>query len=259
METVQAQQMRSVPTEVVCVWMIVYINGCICNIHLPVGKYSMCAQCVLKWSSRYLTVYVGAQNGCLCACVYVFLLINVILTSPALAVAGKELVKQQLKRHVLGHDVVFAQVVAAGRAGVHLRSERPLETSLGRERARWGRFTQTQGHVCFCFFWNVVIENTSSQNAPCKHCVSKRWWWVGKPAPGSKHTWRSVPSCAGNSLYVCKQKHMKNIRHSCRKNSQILLEICLWCCHFNCHEITSRSTKQKLWQVRLRIRKSRAN
>lgn len=33
METVQVQQMRSVPTEVVCVWMIVYINGCICNIH----------------------------------------------------------------------------------------------------------------------------------------------------------------------------------------------------------------------------------
>lgn len=74
METVQAQQMRSVPTEVVCVWMIVYINGCICNIHLPVGKYSMCAQCVLKWSSRYLTVYVSAQNGCLCACMYVFYL-----------------------------------------------------------------------------------------------------------------------------------------------------------------------------------------
>lgn len=161
METVQAQQMRSVPTEVVCVWMIVYINGCICNIHLPVGKYSMCAQCVLKWSSRYLTVYVGAQNGCLCACVYVFLLINVILTSPALAVAGKELVKQQLKRHVLGHDVVFAQVVAAGRAGVHLRSERPLETSLGRERerARWGRFTQTQGHVrLFVFFETLWLK-----------------------------------------------------------------------------------------------------
>lgn len=28
----------------------------------------------LKWSSRYLTVYVGAQNGCLCACMYVFYL-----------------------------------------------------------------------------------------------------------------------------------------------------------------------------------------
>lgn len=33
------------------------------------GKYSMCAQCILKWSSRYLTVYVCARNGCLCACV----------------------------------------------------------------------------------------------------------------------------------------------------------------------------------------------
>lgn len=53
-----------------------------------------------------------------------------ISTSSALAVAGKELVKQQLKRLVLGHDVVLAQVVAAGGAGVHLRSERPLETSL---------------------------------------------------------------------------------------------------------------------------------
>lgn len=46
----------------------------ICNIHLPMGKYSMCAQCILKWSSRYLTVYAGAQNGCLCACMYVFYL-----------------------------------------------------------------------------------------------------------------------------------------------------------------------------------------
>lgn len=60
-------------------------------------------------------------------CVYVrILLINVISTSPALAVAGIELVKQQLKRHVLGHDEVFAQVVTAGRAGVHLCSERAL-------------------------------------------------------------------------------------------------------------------------------------
>lgn len=64
-------------------------------------------------------------------CMYVHnLLRNVISTSSALAVAGKELVKQHLKRHVLGHDVLFAQVVAAGRAGVHFRSERPLETSL---------------------------------------------------------------------------------------------------------------------------------
>lgn len=107
--------------------MIVYINGCICNIHLPVGKYIMCVQCILKWSSRYLTVYEGAQNGCLCACI---LLINVISTSSALAVAGKELVEQYLKRLVLGHDVVLAQVVAAGRAGVYLCSERSLETSL---------------------------------------------------------------------------------------------------------------------------------
>lgn len=44
-------------------------------------------------------------------------------TSSALAVAGKELVEQHLKRLVLGHDVVFAQVVTAGGAGVHLRSE----------------------------------------------------------------------------------------------------------------------------------------
>lgn len=75
------------------------------------------------------------------------LLINVIWTSSALAVAGKELVEQQLKRHVLGHGVVFAQVVAAGRAGVHLRSERPLETSLGRdrERAQQGRVAQKAG------------------------------------------------------------------------------------------------------------------
>jgi len=57
-------------------------------------------------------------------CVYVrILLMNVISTSSALAVAGKELVEQNLKRLVLGHDIVLAQVVTAGGAGVHLRSE----------------------------------------------------------------------------------------------------------------------------------------
>lgn len=130
MEKVQAHKMRSVPTEVVCVWMIVYINGCICNIHLPMSKYSMCAQCILKWRSRYLTVYVGAQNGCSCACVHLFYLEMWSWTSSALAVARKELVEQLLKCRVLGHDIVFAQVVAAGGAGVHLRSKWPLQTSL---------------------------------------------------------------------------------------------------------------------------------
>lgn len=59
---------------------------------------------------------------------------NGISTSSALAVARKELVEQHLERLVLGHNVVFAQVVTAGGAGIHLRSERPLETSLRRER-----------------------------------------------------------------------------------------------------------------------------
>lgn len=69
-------------------------------------------------------------------CVYVRILLrNVISTSSALAVAGKELVEQHLEHLVLGHDVVLAQVVTAGGAGVHLCSERPLETSL-RERER---------------------------------------------------------------------------------------------------------------------------
>lgn len=35
------------------------------------AKFSMCAQYILKWSSRYVTVYKGAQNGCLCASMYV--------------------------------------------------------------------------------------------------------------------------------------------------------------------------------------------
>lgn len=64
------------------------------------------------------------------AYVRVFYLETRLSTSSALAVAGKELVEQHLKRHVLDHDVVFAQVVAAGGAGVHFRSERPLEASL---------------------------------------------------------------------------------------------------------------------------------
>ena len=69
-------------------------------------------------------------------CVYVRVLrINgfCVWTSSALAVAGKELVEQQLEHLVLAHGVVLAQVVAAGGAGVHLSSKRPLETSLSRE------------------------------------------------------------------------------------------------------------------------------
>lgn len=82
-------------------------------------------------------------------CAYVrILLINVISTSSsALAVAGKELVEQHLKRHVLGHHVVFAQVVAAGGTGVHLRSERPLETRLGRECGRRDSHTDARTGV----------------------------------------------------------------------------------------------------------------
>lgn len=73
----------------------------------------------------------GAQNGFLCTFYARIRLVNGISISPALAVAGKELVEQNLKRLVLGHDIVLAQVVAASGAGVHLCSERPLETGLG--------------------------------------------------------------------------------------------------------------------------------
>lgn len=61
-----------------------------------------------------------------------------VRTSSALAVTGKELVEQLLKGGVLGHDVVFAQVVAAGGAGVDLCSEGALKASLGREAERGG-------------------------------------------------------------------------------------------------------------------------
>lgn len=76
----------------------------------------------------YFRVYGGAQDECSC-CVCI-LRVNVFSTSSALAVTGKELVEQHLKCLVLDHDVVFAQVVAAGRAGVHLCPKRPLETGL---------------------------------------------------------------------------------------------------------------------------------
>lgn len=59
-----------------------------------------------------------------------------VRTSSAFAVTGKELVQQLLKCRVLGHDVVFAQVVAAGGAGVHLCPERPLKAGLRRDRER---------------------------------------------------------------------------------------------------------------------------
>lgn len=91
-------------------------------------------------------------------------------TSSTFAVTGKELVEQLLERRVLGHDVVFAQVVAAGGAGVHLRSERPLETGLGRggreggwlapvrgrrSRARRGRTLQTLCEQIVVMGWNA--------------------------------------------------------------------------------------------------------
>lgn len=93
----------------------------------------MCARRVLKWSSKYLLLNVGARAGCRCARL---LRVTAFRTSSALAVTGKELVEQLLKRCVLGHDVVFAQVVAAGGAGVHLGSERPLKASLRRDGKR---------------------------------------------------------------------------------------------------------------------------
>lgn len=63
-----------------------------------------------------MTLYEGAQNGCLCASI---LPIHVNSTSSALAVAGEELVEQNLKLLVLVHDIVLAQVMAAGGAGVY--------------------------------------------------------------------------------------------------------------------------------------------
>lgn len=95
----------------------------------------MCAM-HFKWSSRYLPVYMVCTEWML-VCAHVrILLINEISSSSALAVAGKELIEQQLKRLVLSHDVVLAQVVAAGGAGVHLRSKRPLKASLTKEDSR---------------------------------------------------------------------------------------------------------------------------
>lgn len=64
-------------------------------------------------------------------------------TSSALAVTGKELVEQLLQGGVLGHDVVLAQVVAAGGAGVHLRSEGPLKASLREETERERRLASS--------------------------------------------------------------------------------------------------------------------
>lgn len=78
-----------------------------------------------------------AQRGPMCAFCLRVLLAGATSASSALAVAGKELVEQQLQRRVLSHDVVFAQVVAAGGAGVDLRSEGPLETRL-----------EGEGHTC---------------------------------------------------------------------------------------------------------------
>lgn len=80
-----------------------------------------------------MTVYEGAQNGCLCACI---LSTRVNWISSALAVAGKELVEENLQLLVLVHDIVFAQVVAAGGAGVHCCPKRPLQTSLRTQEAR---------------------------------------------------------------------------------------------------------------------------
>lgn len=100
------------------------------------------------------------------------LLIDGILISSALAVAGKELVKQHLERLVLGHDVVLAQVVTAGGAGVHLGSKRPLETSLWREDGK-SSFTnarrETSGNGCFKY------SHSNVHCKPCKHCVSREW------------------------------------------------------------------------------------
>lgn len=124
----------------------------------------MCARRVLTWSSRYLTLYVGARLCTPSTCEGVW-------TSSTLAVTGEELVEQLLKRRVLGHDVVFAQVVAAGGAGVHLRSERPLEASLRRDRRREGEEVSGGPRARAAAAGN----RRSGRDAPCKRCACRLW------------------------------------------------------------------------------------
>lgn len=53
-----------------------------------------------------------------------------MFVSSPFAVAREELVQQGLEDLVEDHDVILAQVMAAGWAGVHLCTKRPLQASL---------------------------------------------------------------------------------------------------------------------------------
>lgn len=88
-----------IPTEVVCVWMIVYIltDVCVIYICLWVSKYRERVQCHRGRSCRYLTLYTVALDECWCACLWTDSARTPGLSaSPAFAVARKELVEQHL-------------------------------------------------------------------------------------------------------------------------------------------------------------------
>ncbi len=153
-------------------------------------------------------------------CVYVrILLINVISTSSALAVAGKELVKQHLKRHVLGHDVVFAQVVAAGRAGVHLRSERPLETSLRREDGGRNSHTNAKGAGNLRSGGYKYIHTVRTLQTLCEQTVVMGW-----KASSWQHTHMKICSILRRKFLKCTQEKTRETKQKKegRKNRHIL-------------------------------------
>ena len=153
-----------------------------------------------------MTVYAGAQNGCLCAYVGI-LLINVTSTSSALAVARKELVEQHLKHLVLGHDVVLAQIMPAGGAGVHLRSERPLETSLTREK-EGGRNSHTDTRTGMLRGGSYThICSVRTLQTLCEQMVVMGW-----KASSWQHTHMKICSILRRKFFICKhtETHERN-------------------------------------------------
>lgn len=135
---------------------------------------------------------------------------NGISTSSALAIAGKELVEQHLERLVLGHDVVFAQVVTAGGAGVHLRSERPLKTSLRREGEQQEKFIHRKKRCCFLLWLHIQATPVGTRYLANIVCADGGDGLEGQLLAAHAH--EDLLHLAQEILHMCTDRNMKGMQ-----------------------------------------------
>lgn len=139
-------------------------------------------------------------------------------TSSALAVTGKELVEQLLKGGVLGHDVVLAQVVAAGGAGVHLRSEGPLKASL-RRRRRERRLASIHAGMVMWGVGGVGVSARCTLQTLCEQIVVMGW-----KASSWQQTHMKICSILRRKFFETYADRKKKMHHSWKNKPDRMIQ-----------------------------------